>query len=249
MGSWNLVSRLLKKNFGALGDRTAEAIAAFDPDTATQVDRDALVAKLREVGERIHEAQTSYNKELSEVETLKAAIARDEHVLAGLAEKLASGEVSESVATQFCDELEQNRARLPVELAEAEEAKKLLEEYQSLFAKWQEQLQSFTRNADEAKRRVELASARNDLASQKLANQQQLKELGALHVTSSAISALNKRAAKMETETAGISAVVGLGESAARDAANLQQLRDAVSGKESLAERLKRLSTPAAATN
>eukprot|EP01032_Pedospumella_encystans_P033974 gene33974-38398_t len=39
---WALTARLITKHFGALGDRVSEAIANFDPETATEADRDRL---------------------------------------------------------------------------------------------------------------------------------------------------------------------------------------------------------------
>ena len=48
---WGLTARLVTKHFGALGNRIAEVIANFDPETATEADRDRLVATLRETAQ------------------------------------------------------------------------------------------------------------------------------------------------------------------------------------------------------
>ena len=50
-GYWGLTARLINKHFGALGDKIAEAIAGFDPETATEADRDRLAATLREAAQ------------------------------------------------------------------------------------------------------------------------------------------------------------------------------------------------------
>ena len=42
-----LTARRISKHFGALGDRVSEAIANFDPETATEADRDRLADSLR----------------------------------------------------------------------------------------------------------------------------------------------------------------------------------------------------------
>ena len=48
---WGLTARLVTKHFGALGDRISEAIANFDPETATEADRDRLVDTLRDTAQ------------------------------------------------------------------------------------------------------------------------------------------------------------------------------------------------------
>ena len=46
MSGWNLTFALVKKQVGVLGDNLATAIASFDPETATEVDRDRLKENL-----------------------------------------------------------------------------------------------------------------------------------------------------------------------------------------------------------
>lgn len=42
LNGWGLTARLISKHFGVLGDKISEAIANFDPETATEADRDRL---------------------------------------------------------------------------------------------------------------------------------------------------------------------------------------------------------------
>ncbi|HXA46758.1 MAG TPA: hypothetical protein VNW52_03940, partial [Burkholderiaceae bacterium] len=113
---WGLTARLISKHFGVLGDKVAEAIANFDPETATEADRDRLAGALRDVAQKLAVARAAFDKEHADVEKLRGLIANDEKASATLAERLASGKISEATVNLFCDELEANKAKLPVEM-------------------------------------------------------------------------------------------------------------------------------------
>ena len=90
---WNLTGRLVVKHLGALGNNIAAAIASFDPETATEADRDALAARLRDVAMKFSAADNSLKKEQKDVDTLRAQIEGDRKVAAALGERLAAGTV------------------------------------------------------------------------------------------------------------------------------------------------------------
>jgi hypothetical protein len=68
---WGLTARLVTKHFGALGDRISETIANFDPETATEADRDRLVGTLRETAQLLATARASFDKEHDDVAKLQ----------------------------------------------------------------------------------------------------------------------------------------------------------------------------------
>ena len=55
-----LTARLISKHFGALGDRVSEAIANFDPETATEADRDRLADSLRLTAQKLAAARGAF---------------------------------------------------------------------------------------------------------------------------------------------------------------------------------------------
>ena len=107
---WGLTARLISKHFGALGDRVSEAIANFDPETATEADRDRLADSLRSTAQKLAAARASFDKEAADVVKLRQLIATDEQAAGTLADRLASGKISEATITLFCDELEAKRS-------------------------------------------------------------------------------------------------------------------------------------------
>ena len=110
LNGWGLTARLISKHFGVLGDKVSEAIANFDPETATEADRDRLAATLRETAQKLAGARASFEKEHADVVKLRDLIANDEKASTTLADRLATGKISEATVSMFCDELEANKA-------------------------------------------------------------------------------------------------------------------------------------------
>jgi hypothetical protein len=67
LNGWGLTARLITKHFGALGNRVSEAIANFDPETATEADRDRLADSLRSTAQKLAAASSSFDKEAADV--------------------------------------------------------------------------------------------------------------------------------------------------------------------------------------
>ena len=130
LSGWGLTARLISKHFGVLGDKVSEAIANFDPETATEADRDRLAAALRDVAQKLAAARAAFDKEHADVEKLRALIDNDEKASATLADRLASGKISEATVNLFCDELEANKAKLPMEVQQEADAQAYMDDLQ-----------------------------------------------------------------------------------------------------------------------
>ena len=137
---WALTARLISKHFGALGDRVSEAIASFDPETATEADRDRLADTLRSAAQKLAQARAAFNKERDDVVRLRKLIETDEKATGTLAERLAAGQISEATINLFCDELEANKGRLPQEIQEEADAQAYMEELQKIVDALSQQL-------------------------------------------------------------------------------------------------------------
>jgi len=154
---------LISKHFGALGDRVAEAIANFDPETATEADRDRLADTLRQTAQKLAGARASFDKEHSDVANLRNLIANDEKASETLAERLAAGKISEATINLFCDELEANKARLPQEIQEEADAQEYMNELQKIVDALSKQLEEFDAAAKKAMQALATAKAQKDL--------------------------------------------------------------------------------------
>ena len=113
MSGWKLVSSLLAKHVGTVGDRLAQQIAAFDPETATQVDRDNLQAKLHEVAVKLAEAKQKNGAAQKAAAELKASIDGDVKASVVLIAKFEKQEINEVTLTQFTNDLERRQQELP----------------------------------------------------------------------------------------------------------------------------------------
>jgi signal transduction protein with GAF and PtsI domain len=248
---WGLTARLVSKHFGALGSRIAEAIANFDPETATEADRDRLVATLRDTAQVLATARAQFDKEHADVVNLHNLIDGDERAAEKLAERLAAGSISEATVTLFCDELEANKARLPQEIQEEADAKAYMEELQKIVDALSKQLAEFDAQAKKAMQALAAANAQKQLQEMRMERQSQLAGLNSMQGASTALSALTRRAQAVGNEAAGLRIVADIGQNPLDQQAELDAIRKSVSqpdnAGETALERLKRLSakTPA----
>lgn len=252
MKGWSLTSRLVARHFAVLGDNVAAMIASFDPETATEADRDALKAKLQDVAAKYSEAERTFQKEAADVEELKKRIDGDTNIAGKLAERLAAGQVTEAAAQLFCDELEAAKARLPVEIEEEEQARAFMLEIKSVMDEMVKRLEAFDKAATSA--RNALASANAQLALQQTRREQQ-DELRAIRGegsgASTALGALQARASKLSDKAAGMRLVTDTLDKPAQDAARVDQLRKELAGQGapmSALDRLKALSGAASSS-
>jgi chromosome segregation ATPase len=247
---WGLTARLISKHFGVLGDRVSEAIANFDPETATEADRDRLADTLRATAQMLASARSAFDKEHNDVVSLRNLIANDEKATEKLAERLAAGTISEATVTMFCDELEANKSRLPQELQEEADAKAYMDELQKIIDALSQQLAEFDAQAKKALQALAQAKAQKDLQEMRMERQQQLAGLTGMKGNSTALNALTRRAQAVTNEAAGMSIVADIGQKPLDQAAELDAIRKSVAqdnnAGESALDRLKRLSGKAA---
>jgi len=248
---WGLTARLISKHFGVLGDRVSEAIANFDPETATEADRDRLADTLRATAQKLAAARGSFDKEHADVVNLRNLIANDEKASATLAERLAAGKISEETINLFCDELEANKARLPQEVQEEADAQQYMDELQKIVDALSKQLADFDAAAKKAMQALAAAKAQKDLQSLRSERQNELAGLSGLQGNSSALNALTRRAQTVSNEAAGMKIVADIGQRPADQAAQIDAIRKSVSQADNAGEttldRLKRLSAQPAA--
>lgn len=246
LNGWGLTARLINKHFGALGDKIAEAIAGFDPETATEADRDRLAATLREAAQKLAAARASFAKENNDVIKLRELIANDEKVSVSLAERLSNGSISEATVGLFCDELESNKARLPVEVQEAADAQEYMNELQKIVDALSQELAQFDAAAKKAMQNLASAKAQKDLQELRMERQSQLASLSGIRGQSTALNALTKRAEKVANEAAGMRIVADIAQKPLDQAAEIDAIRRSVASNaansESTLQRLQRLS-------
>jgi len=246
LNGWGLTARLVSKHFGALGDRVSEAIANFDPETATEADRDRLADSLRGAAQKLAAARSSFDKESVDVVKLRQLIATDEQAAGTLADRLASGKISEATITLFCDELEANKARMPLELQQEADARQYMDELQTIVDALSKQLSEFDAAAKKAMQALASARAQQDLQRLRSERQSELSGLSGMRGNSSALNALTRRAQAISNDAAGMKIVADIGQRPYDQAAEIDAIRKSVGqqgvGGESALARLQRLS-------
>src|SRR5947209_6358166 len=113
MSGWKVSAALVGKHASVLGDKIASVIAAYDPETATQVDRDNLQAKLREVAVKLAGAKQKYDAAQKAADALAATIANDQKAAVILIAKAEKKELDDATLNEFATNLEENQQKLP----------------------------------------------------------------------------------------------------------------------------------------
>jgi hypothetical protein len=128
-----LTARLISQHFGVLGERVSQALADIDPETASEAERDRLAATLRDTARVLAQARAVFDHERAGVANLRTLIANDEQAAGKLAERLAAGTISDATVALFRAALEANKARLPRELQEQNDALACMERLQKIL--------------------------------------------------------------------------------------------------------------------
>lgn len=250
LSGWGLTGRLITKHFGVLGNTVASAIANFDPETATQADRDRIAETLRQTAMKVAQARADFDKEHQDVVQLQNLLAADEKAMGTLTARLEAGTISEAAVKLFCDELENNRARLPAEIQEEADARAFVEELQKILDALSQQLRDFDAVAKKAMQQLASANAQKSLQEVRAQQQSELGGLRGLGTQSTALQALTRRAQQMSNEAAGMKIVTDINQKPLDDAAAIAEVRKSVmqgdTPAETTLERLNRLSGKAA---
>jgi hypothetical protein len=245
MSGWSLTGRLITQHFGVLGDKLAQAIAAFDPETATQADRDRLQDTLHQAAQKLASANTNFEKEHDDVVRLRQLISNDELIAEQLIARLAEGKITEAAVTLLCDELEANKARLPQEEQEANDAEQYRGELKQIVDSIAQQLADYDAAAKRAIQAMQSATAAQQLQETRLARQAELSSLSGLKASSTALSALARKTQAMSNHASGLKIVADMQQKPLDQASEINAIRASVANEgksESLTERLARLS-------
>lgn len=227
LSGWNLTARLINKHFGVLGSKLAETIANWDPETATEADRDNLQVRLRELAQKLAVARKEYDKERNDVVQLEKQIANDEKALDILAARLEKGEMDEATVQMFLDELDTQKARLPQEIQEEQEAKAFLDEVQGLVDLFSKQLADFDAAAKKAKQALASAENQRELQEARLARQNELRSFQG-GINSTALGALVRRAESVRQEADGAKIVADIQQKPLDQAKAIDDIRKSV---------------------
>ncbi|MBA9859158.1 hypothetical protein [Ralstonia insidiosa] len=246
MSGWNLTFALVKKQVGALGDSLATAIASFDPETATQVDRDRLKENLHQVALKLAAAKQKNEAAQQAATALETSIATDKKAAETLLAKFEAKQVDETMLNEFAANLEADQARLPGMQQDAAAAQHLVDSLQEVLGMIEKNLNEFDAKAKAAIRTLDQAKADQQRAETQQQQQQELSQLRAgAGGTSTGLAALSRAADKARVEADAAQTIADIGQKPI-DRANLVDEARRIAGgatpaaTESAADRLRR---------
>ena len=250
LSGWGLTARLVSKHFGALGDTVARAIAGFDPETATQADRDGLADKLRAAAQKLAQARADFARESADMARISKLVDDDTAAAQALAQRMKAAEDPgqradlERQVNMLLDDVEANRAKLGTEKQQVVDAEAFRDEVQQIVDMLAGQLEAFDDNARSARQQLEQARAEKDLQALRLSQQQTLAGLRGLSGTGTALDALTRKAQQISASAEGDKIVADIGQKPADRAAELDAIRKSATGSqhEDTLARLERLS-------
>jgi hypothetical protein len=205
MGTFSLLGRLFGAQVDQAGESLVGALVAFDPETATQVDRDALAEKIQNVARKFAAAKQDYDKEQNDVVVKQAQINDYLTTLDIMVGQLERQEITQAVFDDFYAGIEEAQAQLPQEIEEANEAKAVKDELDDILKILTQQLNSFDQVTTKALRDVKLAESQVQKEQLKAERQAELSNLkSGLGAESTAVRKLQEIAkkAKIEAEAA-----------------------------------------------
>ncbi|MBU9200153.1 hypothetical protein KTD31_01880 [Burkholderia multivorans] len=247
MSGWKLTTALLGKHVSVLGDKLASAIASFDPETATEVDRDALKEKLREVALKLADAKTKNTAAQNAANALATSIENDTKAAEILIAKLDKKEIDEATLNQFADNLEADKARLPGLQQDAASAQQLVDTLQEILDTVEKNLNEFDAKAKAAIRSLDQARADQQREEMRQQQQDELNRLrGTTSGTSTGLDALSRAADKARTQADAAKTLADIGQKPLDRANAVEEARRIAAGTapaaaESAADRLRRI--------
>jgi hypothetical protein len=201
MGTFSLLGRLFGAQVNQAGESLVGALVAFDPETATQVDRDALAEKIQTVAKKFAAAKQDYDKEQNDVVVKQAQINEYLATLEVMVGQLERQEISQAVFDEFYAGIEEAQAQLPQELEEAAEAKAVKDELEEILQILTKQLNEFDQVTAKALRDVKLAESQVEKEKLKAQRQTELSNLkSGLGAESTAVKKLQEIAKKAKIE-------------------------------------------------
>jgi hypothetical protein len=245
LSSFSLTASLISKHFGKLGDLLNEQIAKFDPETATEVDRDRLVESLRQSALKLAEARRNFDTEKKEFDDLQAQIKSDSAAIDVLLKRHDAGEVDDATLYAFADELEAQKSRLPGEQQDAESTKQLVESLEEIIGTLKQRLDAFDGQKKQAMAMLAQANADKQRAQINAENAQLVASLkGAASGHNSAMGALVNAANRARDEAAAAQIVTQAQSGEANRLSAVERARQLAAGaptSETAADRLRRL--------
>jgi hypothetical protein len=205
MGTFSLLGRLFGAQVHEAGESLVGALVAFDPETATQVDRDALAEKIQEVARKFAAAKQDYDKEQNDVVVKQQQIDEYLATLDIMVGQLERKEISQATFDEFFAGIEESQAQLAQEIEEANEAKAVKDELDDILKILTQQLNDFDRVTAKALRDVKLAESQVEKEKLKAERQTELANLkSGLGAESTAVKKLQEIAkkAKIDAEAA-----------------------------------------------
>lgn len=247
MSGWKLTAALITKHVGVVGDKIASAIASFDPETATQVDRDNLNAKLHEVALKLADAKHKNDAAQSAATGLLQSIANDEKTAEILIAKFDTKEVDEATLNEFANSLEADKARLPGLQQDAAASQRLVDTLQEILDTVEKNLAEFDSKARAAQRNLAQARADEERAELQQRQQDPLHQLrDGSGGSSTGIDALNRAAGQARVRADAAQTLADIGQKPIDRANAVAEARRIASGDspattESAADRLRRV--------
>ncbi len=177
MGTFSLLGRLFGAQVDQAGESLVGALVAFDPETATEVDRDALAEKIQNVAKKFAEAKQDYDKEQNDVVVKQAQINEYLSTLEVMVGQLDRQEISQAVFDDFYAGIEESQVQLVQEQEEAAEAKAVKDELDDILKILTSQLHDFDRITSKALRDVKLAESQVEKEKLKSERQAELANL------------------------------------------------------------------------
>jgi hypothetical protein len=205
MGTFSLLGRLFGAQVDQAGESLVGALVAFDPETATEVDRDALEEKIQGVARKFAEAKQDYDKEQNDVVVKQAQINEYLGSLDVMVGQLERQEISQGVFDDFYAGIEEAQVQLVQEQEEAAEAKAVKDELDDILKILTSQLNDFDKITSKALRDVKLAESQVEKEKLKADRQAELANLKkGIGAESTAVRKLQEIAkkAKIEAEAA-----------------------------------------------
>ncbi|MDP3009827.1 MAG: hypothetical protein Q8N30_12265 [Methylococcales bacterium] len=205
MGTFSLLGRLFGAQVDQAGESLVGALVAFDPETATEVDRDALADKIQGVARKFAEAKHDYDKEQNDVVVKESQIAQYLTTLDIMVGQLERQEISQAAFDDFFAGIEEAQAQLIQEQEEAAEAKAVKDELDDILKILTSQLNDFDKITTKALRDVKLAESQVEKEKLKADRQAELANLkNGIGAESTAVRKLQEIAqkAKIEAEAA-----------------------------------------------